>query len=182
VRRWRLLLVLVCLVGCTDATGSVSGGTPLLPAEEAGSGGVTWTSLYGDFFGPTGQASCTSQSVCHGAANQAGAEVSGFVCGPTKEACWQGMTQGIAADAGGFFCPIVCVGTCTQTGSACPSTPADQSLYQDIHKAEGGSGQLNNMPCGGNTQTCPASGASYTFTSDDLTRISTWIQQGAQDN
>lgn len=182
VRRSLSTLVLLSLVGCADATGSVSGGQPLQPSADAGCDAATWTCLYEDYFGPSGQASCTAQSSCHGTSGQAGAQVSGFVCGPSKEECWQGMTQGVALDAGGIFCPIVCTGTCSQTGSACPTDPTQQELYQDIHKAQGGSGQLNNMPCGGNLTTCPASGATYTFTSDDLSRISTWIQQGAQDN
>jgi hypothetical protein len=175
-----LVLALVLLAGCDSSTGTVSGGEALVAEPDSG-GGTTWTALYGDFFGPSGQASCSAQATCHGTAGASGAEVSGFVCGQSKEECWAGVTQGIAVDAGGVFCPIVCLGTCPQNGEACNvSDPTQQTLYEDIHKAKGSG--LNNMPCGGNLQLCPASGATYTFTADDLGRISTWIQQGAQND
>jgi hypothetical protein len=179
---WVLLTV---LVSCDSATGSVEGGQPL---EEAGSGcaasctTATWTCLYANCFGPAGQASCsTAQGVCHNSPSQTGAQISGFVCGETQQSCWEGITKGIAVDAGGFFCPIVCDGTCPQTGSACPTEPSQQLLVQDIHKAQGGSGQLNNMPCA-SPPNCPANTGSYTFTADDVANISAWIQQGAPNN
>jgi hypothetical protein len=52
-----------------------------------------------------------------------------------------------------------------------PSTtcPSDRSL-------------CDNMPCGNLGQNCPKGSAAYTFTSDDLARISAWIKEGAQDN
>jgi len=40
----------------------------------------------------------------------------------------------------------------------------------------------DNMPCGNLGQSCPKGTAAYTFTSDDLARISAWIKEGAQDN
>jgi hypothetical protein len=40
----------------------------------------------------------------------------------------------------------------------------------------------DNMPCGNLGQNCPKGTSAYTFTSDDLTRISAWIKEGAQDN
>ena len=184
IRRVALALLLVT-TGCDDATGFVQGGEAL--TSEAGCT-PTWTGLYATYFGPSGQASCTAQSSCHGAASQSGAQTSGFVCGATKESCWEGMTRGInPVDAGGVFCPIVCVEAdaggagCPQNSTfACPTDPTQQSLYTDLHKAKASG--LNNMPCGGNLIECPASGSTYTFTSDDLACISTWIQQGAQDN
>ena len=183
IRRVALALLLLTM-GCDDAAGSVQGGEALTSDE---GGAATWTSLYADYFGPSGQASCTAQPSCHGTASQLGSQTSGFVCGATKESCWEGMTMGInPVDAGGVFCPIVCIGGdagvgCPQnTAFACPTDPTQQSLYADLHKAQ--SSGLNNMPCGGNLMECLASGSTYTFTSSDLARISTWIQQGAQDN
>jgi len=351
------LVVLLLTARCTDATGVVRGGQPLIASNDDG-GTTTFTSLYADFFGPSGQASCTAQSICHVSPTTTGAQTSGFNCGSSKEACWELMTMGInpyltgtctpaggklvcargvcngstcgspgsttscktdgactsgwcnesaaGADGGvapscapklgdgvaipkdpphtsptldgtctaaaaalvclsgvcdpkdnacgyadgdgpctssgatavcrsgactaagvcapaaacaisadcpagnwcdeskgtclpalgdgvtipnlvGVFCPIVCISAdaggagCPQNMSfACPSDPTQQSLYADLHKTSGGG--LNNMPCGGNLVECPASGSTYTFTSDDLARISTWIQQGAQDN
>jgi hypothetical protein len=179
------LALLLLTTGCADATGSVQGGQALT-SDEAGA--ATWTGLYADYFGPSGQASCTAQSSCHGSASELGAQESGYVCGATKESCWQGMTLGLnPIDAGGVFCPIVCIGAaaggagCPQDPTTtCPTDPTQQSLYTDLHKTKASG--LNNMPCGGNLMSCPSSESTYTFTSDDLARISTWIQQGAQDN
>ncbi len=164
---------------CTDATGAVQGGEPLQEAAslgEGGSGGTTWTSLYQDYFGPSGSAGCAASAQCHQSASGIGAQTSGFVCGASKDECWQGMTQGIGLDAGGLFCPIVCLGTCAQTSQACPTDPTQQQLWSGLHKSGGGG--LNNMPCG-NPTICSASASTYTFTSDDLARIQAWIQAGA---
>jgi hypothetical protein len=187
------LVGLLFTVRCTDATGSVQGGAPLTSQAACT---PTWTSLYATFFGPAGQASCSAQASCHGAASQSGAMTSGFVCGSSKEECWEGMTKGInPVDAGGVFCPIVCTSEdaggagCPQNSSfSCPSDPTQQSLIIDLHKASGGG--LNNMPCAAPLDAgadagvleCLASQSAYTFTSDDLACITTWIQQGAQDN
>jgi hypothetical protein len=43
-------------------------------------------------------------------------------------------------------------------------------------------GLCNNMPCGNLGQACPKGTGAYTFTPDDLARISAWIKEGAQDN
>jgi hypothetical protein len=43
------------------------------------------------------------------------------------------------------------------------------------------SSNFNNMPCG-NPPDCTAANATYTFTADDITRITAWIKQGAQNN
>jgi hypothetical protein len=182
------LVLLALHVGCDSATGELQGGDPFV---EAGAGCATkcdttptWTCLYTNCFGPppAGQASCsTGQGVCHNDGTQTGAQVSGFVCGNTQQSCWEGMTAGIGLDAGGIFCPIVCSGVCPQTGSACPTEPKQQTLLQDIHKAQGGSGQLNNMPCQ-TPPSCAANSGSYTFSADDVARISAWIQAGAPNN
>jgi hypothetical protein len=37
------------------------------------------------------------------------------------------------------------------------------------------------MPCG-DPPTCTVAASSYTFTADDLGRITTWMHQGAQNN
>jgi hypothetical protein len=161
--------VLVFATACTDATGAVHGGEALTSTTPA-TCGTTWTSLYADFFGPTGQASCSpsGQQSCHGNASQLGAQTSGFVCGPTKDDCLLGMTQGIPPDAGGFFPPIL-----PPDGG----DPTQSQLYVSIHKGAAGPG-LNNMPCG-NPPTCKSTSATYTFTTSDLACITTWAQQGA---
>jgi hypothetical protein len=53
------------------------------------------------------------------------------------------------------------------TGS--PTCPSNRAL-------------CDNMPCGNLGQTCPKGTGAYTFTSDDVARISAWIKEGAQDN
>jgi hypothetical protein len=163
---------LAVLAGCADATGTVRGGEAL--TSEASACGTTWTSLYADFFGPTGQASCSlsSQSSCHGTASDTGAQVSGFVCGSTQDQCWQGMTMGLAADAGGgLFSPIL-----PPDGG----DPSHSQLWASIHKSTS-TGGLENMPCGDPT-VCLSASATYTFTDSDLACISTWAQQGAPNN
>jgi hypothetical protein len=158
------------LGGCTDATGSVQGGEALTSSgNDDGGCGASWSCLYTELFGPSGKAACSAQSSCHGDPSQSGAQTSGFVCGSTKDACWQGMTVGIPPAEGGIFPPILPpdAGDVTQT-----------QLWLGLHKSQGGG--LNNMPCGSPPPAvCQPSTATYTFTSDELARISTWAQKGA---
>ncbi len=99
------LLALAGLLGaCGNATGSPSGGADLFDAspapapdtgatpttEDAGSG-ITWTDLYRDFFGrPAPGPGCKGTGACHGSAGVGGGGT--WVCGDTKESCWQGIT------------------------------------------------------------------------------------------
>lgn len=176
-----LVLALVLLAGCDSATGTVSGGEALVAEPEAGSG-TTWTALYGDFFGPGGRTSCTANTSCHGTADESGAQISGFVCGATKDDCWSGMVNGIPADAGGFVAPIVTPGF---------TDPKATVLYKSLHQAASATDNKIcamkataidcNMPCG-DPPNCTVGAGAYTFTADDLGRITTWMQQGAQNN
>jgi hypothetical protein len=162
---------LLVLAGCADATGTVRGGELLTAEASSQTCDATWTSLYANFFGPTGQASCgpSSQSSCHGAASQTGALFSGFVCGSTQDECLQGMTVGAEADAG--VPPIL-----PPDGG----NPSMSQLWVSLHKSTS-TGGLENMPCGDPTA-CLAAQASYTFTDSDLACISTWALQGAPNN
>ena len=101
---------------CATATGKVEGGDALFDAsvpvanadakvscdidfdggaasgDASVEGGVTasatWTALFGDYFGPTGRASCAGDGSCHGDSGQQGAKSSGnYVCGADKDAC-----------------------------------------------------------------------------------------------
>jgi hypothetical protein len=177
------LLGVLLLAGCDDATGNVSGGqaSPLVATSDGG-GPPTWSALYADFFGPSGVASCTAQTSCHGAASQVGAQISGFVCGTSKDECWSGAVNGIPADAGGIFPPIVPI----DSGIA----PTQMQLYLGLHQPSSSTDNPIcaknilydcNMPCG-DPPNCHTNVATYTFTADDLSRISTWIAQGAQNN
>jgi hypothetical protein len=167
---------LLVLAGCDDATGTLQGGEALEGSTAPTSlCDPTWTSLYASYFGPVGLASCapSGQSSCHGAVDQAGASFSGFVCGSTSDECWQGMTQGISSDAG------------VEPGPILPpdgGDPTKSQLWVSIHQATASGAGLNNMPCGNPATGCPATVASYTFTTADLACISTWAQAGAPNN
>lgn len=165
----------LALVACSDATGGVQGGQPLAidpcQASLASGSGHRWQDLYACYFGPTGKASCASQGICHGAPDQLGAQFSSFVCGPSKDACWQGMTAaGSIVPAGG-----------TKDGT-------ETILYGSLRKQDGSglmpcSPVITPLPDGGANTTCGGSAAgNYVFTPDDLARIVAWIQEGAQDN
>jgi hypothetical protein len=87
--------------GCADANGTVSGGEgrfdaqpPVNPPMPSMCGeGMTWTSLYKDYFGPNSKGSCSGamgdENNCHLNSMAAGALASnGYVCGMTKDSCW----------------------------------------------------------------------------------------------
>jgi hypothetical protein len=173
-----LALALIVLAGCDGATGSVSGGEALVSEPDSG-GGTTFTSLYADYFGPSAPTGCTAQTTCHGTASQNGAVISGFVCGSSKDECWMSMTQPSDAD---FFPPIVTPGFTDPTTTGLykclhqPSSSTDNSICS--HSAFS---SACNMPCG-DPPTCTVGASAYAFTSDDLARITTWMQQGAQNN
>lgn len=107
--RWLLVAALLSLgalgLGC-DASGSTQGGTPVIADPcSAANLSPTWTTLYTCYFGPTGKAGCSGKTSCHGApppCADGGYCLSGTIvwtCGPTRESCWQGMTQPQ------YFCP-----------------------------------------------------------------------------
>jgi hypothetical protein len=83
-------------MGCGDATPNVQGGDPLF-ADSCSPGGAHsgngWGDLYACYFGPTGKASCGGQTQCHSTDAGTGAGATYFVCGPSQEACWQGMSK-----------------------------------------------------------------------------------------
>jgi hypothetical protein len=64
------------------------------------------------------------------------------------------------------------------------SDPTTTNLWATLHSASSSctSPTCNNMPCGNLGQNCLNGTGAYTFTSDDLARISAWIKEGAQDN
>ena len=167
------LLVLVAAfttTACSSATGGVTGGDPITPDPCTQTGeGHTFSDLYICYFGPQGRANCSSQSFCHGSPSAFGAIGSAFVCGTTKEACWQGMTQAMA--------PIV------PSGSS--QNPSATALVESLRQ---GPNQPSAMPCNpvqvsATLYTCLAtSGGNYTFTADDIARIDAWIAEGAEDN
>jgi hypothetical protein len=118
---------MTALCGCGDATGSLVGGDSLTTGgtgatdSDGGGGGAgsdggiqyfsttapcapspgsddTWSYLYGCYFGPSGVASCTFTSGCHGGGpNDTGTQISGYTCGADKTACWTSMTSALIA-------------------------------------------------------------------------------------
>jgi hypothetical protein len=119
---------------------------------------TTYTALYHDYFGPSGGANCSgSVGACHGEASGAGALGSGgFVCGASQSDCFAGMSSG----------------TADLLSSSSTAHPANSGLEVALRKAES-NGTTNNMPL---------TPVSCVFSDDDIARISTWIQAGAQNN
>lgn len=159
-----LAFMAFAVAACSDATGSVRGGEPLFDptpptvntAHDGGAGGgSTWTDLYRDFFGPSGQASCAKNGGnCHGGEQETGTIASGMVCSQTsKDDCHNGMTR-----AASIVPPA---------GSA---TPDQTQLYAIVRKAPPNSGG-----------TMPKSSA-FAFTPADLQRIADWIKAGARND
>jgi hypothetical protein len=83
----------------SEATGSIKGGESLVTSVECNQTGAacqTWSYLYACYFGPnaSGHAGgCAANAACHQIATGAGTATSGFLCGLTKDSCWQGMTD-----------------------------------------------------------------------------------------
>jgi hypothetical protein len=118
---------------------------------EAGSrgDGSTFADLYRDFFGPTGQASCSARSICHVPGGTGMQATGGYQCSPDEPTCWASMTSTIVPEGGS-------------------PTPEQTSLYQVLRKAPptAGSGPM------------PRNSA-FAFCPDDLARIRDWIEAGA---
>lgn len=72
-----------------DASAPVAASGPPLSTNTA----RTFTSLYDDYVGPKGKASCSSEGgACHGGPSEPGAQASGFVC-TDKATCFTTLTQ-----------------------------------------------------------------------------------------
>jgi hypothetical protein len=99
-----LALVSWAVVACSDASPTVTGGEPLV-ADTCRSGGPNgghrWQDMYACYFGPSGTASCGARSGCHGSASELGTKLSGFLCGTSADACWQGMMRSQIVPSGG---------------------------------------------------------------------------------
>jgi|SRR5580698_8153172 hypothetical protein len=150
----------VLLIACSFCGGhddSESAGTD---GGADGSAAVRWQDLYSSYFGLAGHASCSQpKGSCHGAETDLGVAPSGFVCGTTSDACWQGMTQGQPGRS-----PIVPAGVTDAT-----QTPLWAALYK---AAPTGGTASNNMP----------QNLIYMFSPSDLARIQSWIESGAPNN
>jgi hypothetical protein len=123
--------------------------------------GITWSSLYRDYFGPTGRASCAGTGSCHGTSSGQGAEVSSFLCpsgdGGVK-ACWASMTSRGANGA----------------DLLTPDASFSASSLDSVLCQQGG----GFMPAGGTL----AGGCAYIFSPTDLDRLEDWFNAGALEN
>ena len=117
--------------------------------------GTTWRSLYRDYFGPAGVASCAgpAASDCHGSTSQMGYQMSYFLCpfGDASSACYAGFTSGAA--------PLV----------EPDASFSDDTLSYDLCQLTPSEG---TMPFG----------CTYYFTPVDMERIGDWVNAGAKDN
>jgi hypothetical protein len=116
--------------------------------------GTTWSSLYRDYFGPAGVASCAGAAAgdCHGSTTQLGYEGSDFLCptGDASAACYAGFKSAGA--------------NLLDPDASFADDPVSDVLCQ--------AGAVGTMPLG-----CP-----YVFTPVDIERISDWVNAGAPDN
>jgi hypothetical protein len=128
------------------------------PEERADAGsGATFTDLYRDFFGPTGQASCAGDGLCHGSPEKAGAKgSSGFVCGIEKTACWTSMTTGASA----------------LVTSADATNPSTSTLVLTLRHRRPDGAVIGNMP----------KRPLYVFSVASMQRITAWIAAGARND
>jgi hypothetical protein len=87
--------------------------------------------------------------------------VSGFVCPPDKDKCYQAMTSAPNGPGTALTSPIVPLGLTDATKAP---------IY--FYLAKQGTGSCGTMPKNG----------SYVFSPSDMATISAWITQGAKDN
>jgi hypothetical protein len=140
------LLAAMALVGC-DASGSTQGGTLLAETGSCSAGNLspTWTNLYECYFGPSGKASCAGQGICHVTPNVTNASsldlATGstyWVCGGTRESCWQGVWNG----------ELVCFpqNKTITLDAGCEAGPADAASDSSSNDAATESGESDAGP------------------------------------
>jgi hypothetical protein len=164
-------VIAIALAGACTASGSASGGDPRFdaapPTPSSGDGpllchpaakplgtGHTWVDLYQDYFGPAGGANCggANPASCHGVTTGKGAVASNFVCPPTRDDCYAGMTKGIRSTA--------------PSNVAAGVAPENTILIQILRTADGSGGSMpKSPPCA--------------FDTNDFQRITDWIKAGA---
>lgn len=163
-------VIAVALVGaCTS--GNPSGGDPRFdagpypmmtadggvllchPAAKPVGTGHTWVDLYQDYFGPSGGANCgKNPGACHGSVSDKGAAASNFVCPPTRDDCYTGMTKGIRSTS--------------PSNVASGVAPQNTILIQILRNADGSGGSMPKSPV-------------CSFDTNDFQRITDWIKAGA---
>jgi len=162
-RRTGAFAAVVLAVGaCSSAPADVQGGDqrfdttpPIRPATHCADGtGTTWSDLYRDCFGP-GYADCGGTGGCHRSSQDTGTSFSGFLCGASKESCYEGM---VGIDS-----------LVTPNGT---QQPEKTRLYAALRKAPPLTSPERAMP----------NNTGFAFTADDLARINAWIKNGAKND
>jgi hypothetical protein len=153
------------LLACS-ATGGAEGGEDrfdaspaIVPTSTGGDGGITFTSLYQDFFGPRGTATCTkSPGKCHGGPTEDGTQsANGYMCVPDKNGCYQGMVTG------GLIVP----------GSGDPNAGVNAITHHLRHVDPATGIQAGDMPL---------QPSGRVFSPAELQRVIEWIDSGAPNN
>jgi hypothetical protein len=175
---WIAGLVTTAIVGvgaaCSDAGGNASGGDFVFDAAAPKAvdaqpipGGDTWAELYRDYFGMNGAASCSGDPDrgimgCHATDNDTGTKSSYFKCGMSADECWQGMTNqnSIVPFVGGV--------------AEYQSDPTRTLLYRALRKV--------TIPPDPGVKAMPNTTGGFSFTDDDLKRVTDWIHEGALEN
>lgn len=174
----RLTLCSIVVLGAVACiSGEVTGGEALpviadIPdCTQTGAACSTWTYLYACYFSTSSPhtGGCSAQGTsCHGSGGF-GASESGFVCGPTSDTCWHGITSA----SFGFGVSVQ-----LKDGGAATDTNLLIALHSKSTQPVGTTG--NNMPLKSLDAVPPES--SYLFTSDDLACINGWVKAGAPEN
>ncbi len=116
--------------------------------------GTTWTSLYRDYFGPAGVATCVGAAAgdCHASPSDLGYQMSYFLCpaGDAGAACYTSFTSPYA--------------NLLDPDASFVEDPVSDVLCQP--------GPIGTMPLN----------CTYVFTSVDIERIADWVNAGAPDN
>jgi hypothetical protein len=177
-----LLTALVALGACSDATGSLQGGgaLPLPSVASSGTGAnsgsssgasgtassgttagtPTWGYIYATYMAAPAPNGCgNTATICHATATDTGPTQtppkSGFVCGTSSHACYQGLLNATP--------PLI--------GPSFTANPTMAPLYQALYTGGRPGLTSDNMP--------------YLLTShfvaSDLALFSQWIQNGAQE-
>jgi hypothetical protein len=168
---WALVTAAVAcasLVGvqACSAAGDFQGGfdrfdasPALLPVSTGNDGGITFTSLYADFFGPKGNANCAKNpGKCHGGPSEPGTQSSnGFMCVPDQDGCYKGLI------GGGLVVP----------GSDDPSAGPNALTHHLRHVDPSTGLQSGDMPL---------APSGRVFSPAELQRVIDWIDAGAQNN
>jgi hypothetical protein len=162
VRRgiWLCLVLLATACGGAIDENAQRGGAQATPGQgdggaTDGEGGTTWSALYRDFFGPAATSSCAGNATCHDSASAPGATGShGYVCADQK-GCRSSMLSEDAA--------------LVQPSDA---TAPEKSTLIQVLRRQTSDGVVGSMP----------KRSSFTFTSEQIARIETWIRNGAPDD